>query len=283
MLRSRMLTPAFRYFAALALAAFAAAFVSAVGSSDQSLIAAISGPLTLGWKGGVGNHVGYTVLVSLAVVSATLAGILIAFRDADPEAEAQVAHTDSVPLTRAPSSTNFLPLVGTFSVGVIILGQISDRWITWAGIGLLFSVVAVWALRAWAERATGDPEVNKEIYQRFIEPLRVPVLSVIAVAVVVVGFSRVLLALSVTGAVVAFGVVGAFFLLAAGLVAARPAITKNALTILLFIGAIVVIAVGLAAAVVGERDFHHAEPVEGAAALVAPPAAPSDPVVVPGD
>ena len=36
-------------------------------------------------------------------------GILIAFRDADPEAEAQVVRAESVPLTRAPAGNNYLP------------------------------------------------------------------------------------------------------------------------------------------------------------------------------
>ncbi len=252
-----MFTPGFRLLAALAAAGLLGAFVSGVGSSDEGIVDTILGPITLGWKGSVGDHLAYVVLVGMALLAGTLAGILIAFRDADPEAEAQVAMTEVAPLTRAPAGTNFLPILAAFAVGVIVVGQISSRAITLAGVGLLIVVGVVWMLRAWAERATGDDRVNWELYHRLIEPLRIPVLSGLAIAVIIIGFSRVLLALSHTGAVAVFGVVGAIFLLVIGFVAAKPSITKNTVTILLFIGAVAVIAAGIAAAVVGEQSSEH--------------------------
>lgn len=265
MLRSRLFTPAFRFFATVAVAALVGAFISAVGSSDQGLVDSVLGPITMGWKGGVGDHLAYMTLVSLAVVSGALAGIHIAFRDADPEAEAEVAGVESAPLTRAPSGTNFLPIMAAFALGVIIVGQVADRIYTLAGIALLLAVAVVWMLRAWAERATGDVEVNRQLYQRFIEPLRIPVLSLVAVAVVVIGFSRVLLALSHTGAVAVFGVVGAALLLVVGFVAAKPSITKSTVTILLFLGAIAMIGAGIVAAVIGEQEVDHdQDPIEQA-------------------
>ena len=50
-------------------------------------------------------------------------------------------------------------------------------------------------LRAWAERATGDEQANVELYQQFVEPLRIPVLSIVLIGILAIGFSRVLLAL----------------------------------------------------------------------------------------
>jgi hypothetical protein len=253
-----MLTTAFRFFAALAVAGLIGALVSAVGSNpEDGWMDRVLGPLTVGWKGGVGDHLGYTVLLSMAVVAALLAAIHIAFRDADPESEAEVVHMDSVPLTRAPSGTNFLPLVAAFGVAVLMIGQITNKFVTVAGLALLAVVIGVWMLRAWAERATGDDQINHELYERFIEPFRVPVLSFVVVLGVAIALSRVLLAVSKTGAVVVFIVVGSLILLGASLIAARPAITKNAITITLFIGAIAVIGAGIAAAVVGERDIEH--------------------------
>jgi MFS family permease len=266
MLRSRMFTPAFRFYAAMAAAGLVGAFISGVSSGGgQGFIDRVVGPITVGWKGGVGNHVSYAVLLSWGVVSAILAGLHIAFRDADPEAEAQVVHTESVPLTRAPTGTNFLPLVAAFAVAVLMIGQVTDQVVTLAGFGLLVAVVGVWMLRAWAERATGDPEYNRQLYARFIEPLRIPVLSAVIVGFLAIGLSRVLLAVSHTGAVVVFGVVASLFLFGAALIAARPAVSRNAITLILFIGAIAVVGAGIAAAVVGERDFehHHEEELHG--------------------
>lgn len=253
--RSRMFTPAFRLFAALTVFGLIGAFVSSLATDDQSLMNAFVGPISLGWKGGVGNQTGYAVLVGLAAVSAFLAGIHVALRDADPESEAEVVRTDSVPLTRAPSGVNFLPLVAAFGVGVLIISQLTTFWVALAGFGILAVVMFTWMLRAWAERATGDDEVNRRIYARFIEPLRVPVVAAVVIAFVVISVSRVLLAVSKTGAVAVFGVIGAVILLGMALVAARPQISKNAITILIFVGAVVVIAAGITAAVIGQRDI----------------------------
>jgi hypothetical protein len=279
-----MFTTAFRFFGALSAAALFAAFVCAIGShGDQGWMNRITGPLTGGWKGGVGDHLAYTVLVSLAFAAAALAVLHIAFRDADPEAEAQVAHTDAVPLTRAPTGANFLPLVAAFAVGIVLIGLITEQVMVLAGIVVLVLVIGTWTLRTWAERATGDDEVNAQLYHRFIEPFRVPVLSIVVVGVVALGLSRVLLAVSKTGAVVVFTLVATFFLIGAVLLAARPAVTKNAITIILFVGALLVIGAGTVAAVIGERDIEHhgdegeTHSEEGSIA----PVEPGSPVVVP--
>src|SRR5690606_3925243 len=132
---------------------------------DQAgLIATFTGPLTVGWKGAVGNHAGYAIWLSMAVVAGFLAFLLVAFRAADPEAVAQVAHTDSVPLTRAPAGASFLPVVGAFALGVVAIGWILNRTVFYAGLVLLAAVVGTWTIRAWADRATGDDETNRQIY-----------------------------------------------------------------------------------------------------------------------
>jgi energy-converting hydrogenase Eha subunit E len=149
------------------------------------------------------------------------------------------------------------------AVGVILLGLITNKYVTIGGMILLLAVVGTWTLRAWAERATGDDEVNRDLYLRFIEPFRLPILSVLCIGVVALGLSRVFLAVSETGAVVVFIAVGTLFLFGAILLAARPAVTKNVVTIVLFVGALAVIAAGTVAAVQGERDFHHEQQEEG--------------------
>ncbi len=66
MLRSRMFTPAFRFFAGLAvLLARRRASSSAFSSEVQSPMDRILGPLTMGWKGGIGNHFAYTFFAGL--------------------------------------------------------------------------------------------------------------------------------------------------------------------------------------------------------------------------
>jgi hypothetical protein len=49
----------------------------------------------------------------------------------------------------------------------------------------------MWTLRAWAERATGNEQANVQLYQQMVEPIRLPVLSIILIGILAIGFSRV--------------------------------------------------------------------------------------------
>ena len=62
------------------------------------------GPVTLGWKGGVGDHVGYLVLIGGAFASACAAGIIVAFRDADPTAQSHYMGVEATPTTPVTGS-----------------------------------------------------------------------------------------------------------------------------------------------------------------------------------
>ena len=273
MLQSRMFTTAFRFFAGMAIFALLAAFVLGVTSQSGGLMDRVIGPLTLGWKGGIGNHFGYTFFVSLFAVAAGLAGVLVAFRDADPEAEAQVVHTESVPLTRAPSGSNYLPSLAAFSAILMMIGMgTRSSGLTLGALAVIIATAFIWTLRTWAERATGDDTVNAELYHRFVDPLRTPVVAIVSIAVVAIGLSRVLLAVSKTGSVIVFGVAALLFFGVATLLALRPKSGRSVATVLVVIGAIAVIAAGIAGAVAGEREIEHHDPAhEGASVSTAVP------------
>ncbi|CAB4332314.1 unannotated protein [freshwater metagenome] len=261
MLSSRMFTTAFRFFAGLATFSLIAAFVSGFTSETQSPMNRVMGPLTLGWKGGIGNHFAYTVFVGVAVAAATLAGILIAFRDADPEAEAQVVHTESVPLTRAPAGVNYLPALGALAFVLLLIGAATESGgLMYAAVATMIVVAFTWTLRTWAERATGDDHTNAELYHRFIDPFRVPVISILLIGLVAIGLSRVLLSVSKVGSVWVFGLVALLFFLVAVLLALKPSSAKWVTTAVVVLGAIAIIAAGIAGAVIGERDFEHHDP-----------------------
>ena len=177
MLSSRMFTTAFRFFAGLAIFSLIAAFVVGFTSQTQSIMDRVLGPLTLGWKGGVGN-----------------------------EAEAQVVHTESVPLTRAPAGVNYLPALGALAFVLLVIGVATETGgLTFAAVAVLLVVAFTWTVRTWAERATGDDHTNAELYHRFIDPFRVPVISLLCIAIVTLGLSRVLLSVSKIGSVWVFG------------------------------------------------------------------------------
>ena len=283
MLRSRMFTTAFRFFAGLATASLVAAFLVGVTSETQAPMDRILGPLTLGWKGGIGNHFAYVFFVGLFAVSAGLAGILIAFRDADPEAEAQVVRSDSVPLTRAPAGNNYLPALGAFAFVLALVGLASGNHVLiGGGLVVMLAVAFTWTLRTWAERATGDDTVNAELYHRFIDPLRTPVVAIVCIGLVVGGLSRVLLAVSKTGSVIVFGVAATLFFVVAAVLALYPKSTKTVTTILVVFGALALLVAGIIGAFVGERDMEHHSDQQQEAPAATEGAAPAVTVVLPG-
>lgn len=279
MLSSRMFTTAFRFFAGLATFSLIVAFVIGFTSESQSLMDRVIGPLSMGWKGGIGNHFAYTFFTGLFISSAALAGLLIAFRDADPDAEAQIIHAESVPLTRAPSGVNYLPALGALAFVLLLIGAATESGgLMYAAVGVMLVVAFTWTLRTWAERATGDDHTNAELYHRFIDPFRVPVISILLIAIVAIGFSRVLLALSKVASVWVFGLVALLFFLVAILLALKPSSARWVTTAVVVLGVVAVIAAGIAGAVIGEREIKHIGSDHSSEGAFGP--APEAPVVV---
>jgi hypothetical protein len=115
-----------------------------------------------------------------------------------------------------------------------------------------------WTVRAWAERATGDAEVNHQIYARIIDPLRVPVVGAVLIAFVVLGLSRVLLAVPEKSlSALVFGVVAVVLFAGVLAVAFAPRIARPLATVLLAVAAVGVLAGGVWGVAAGER---HIEP-----------------------
>jgi hypothetical protein len=263
MLQSRVFTPGFKLFAGISLFAFLGAFLFALGGNlsdpDQGLIDSVIGPLSFGWKGGVGGHIGYTVLLSTSVAAALVAGMVIAFRDADPEAQAEVAHVETMPLTSAPHGASFAPLAMALSGVGLLIGLAASPPLFVVSLFVLLGTALVWTVRAWSNRATGDPEANYELYERVMEPWRLPVLALIAVAFVVLGLSRLLLAVSAVGSVVAFSLIATIFFIGSAIVASRPRMPRSALTLVVLLTALLILVAAIVGLIAGQREFEHEE------------------------
>jgi hypothetical protein len=202
--------------------------------------------------------VGYAILLGIALSGAFLAGLLVAFRDADPEAEAAFVQLDSVPLTRAPYGPSAWPIVAALAVGLIALGWAINTTLMMAGIGLLGIAAVVWTFRAWADRATGDDEVNAAIYHRIIDPMRIPVISLLLIALVVFDLSQVLKAVSREASIAVFLIAFVLFALLFAAVAVFKA-PRSVVTTLIVVLFAALIGGGIWATVHGARDFHEEE------------------------
>jgi hypothetical protein len=122
-----------------------------------------------------------------------------------------------------------------------------------------------WMVQAWAERATDDPAENAALRNRIMFPLEIPALAAVAVVAILLGFSRVLLALPEAGATVVAIAVATLVLAGAALLASRPRISASLLTGLLVVGGVGLLGGGIVGAVVGERDFEAHEEEEAEA------------------
>lgn len=271
-----MFTTGSKYFFGLAAFALLAAFVYGAASADHAVnLDTFVGVMTFGYKGSVGDHAGYAVLIGLAAACLFLGCLIAAFRDADPDAAAQVAHLDDVPAVVAPSTASYLPVFSAFGVGAVVIGLAAGSAFFILGVVILALMVLEWSVKAWSDRATGDPTVNHSIRNRMMFPIEIPVVAALGIAVFVISISRLLLVMpDKIGSYLVFGLVPVAVLAIGWFVSTRPRLNRNVLTALLLAGGLAVLLGGVVGASVKERDVEEHEAEEGGEGSLAPPAGP---------
>ena len=264
-----MITRGSKFFYAAAVVGFvtaivygfltgAAAHSGVIGVfQDGDVVNSIVGPLTFGWKGWVGDHVGYSVLMGFAAVMAALGGFSTAFRDGSADVLVAMDGRDPATATNPPVLTpvglSYWPMAGAFGVAVSVVGLAVATTLFWVGVVLLAIVMVSWTVRAWAERATGDQGANRELRHDLMDPLEVPVLSVLTLAVIVLCISRLLLAIPQEVAVYMIIMAAIIVFVMAFILASRPELTRTVVVSVLLVGGVVIIAAGIAGGVAGEQ------------------------------
>ena len=245
-----MITTAAKWFFGLALVAFVLAVVYGYSTGGGRL-----GPLTAGYYGAVGDHLGYTLLVTLTLAGLLFGIVAVITRDADPRALAEVAGTDDAPAVVAPVYPSFSPLLGAFGAAFVALGLVISNVMFIVGAFLLVAVLVEWMVLDWSDHATGDAETNHLVRRRMMAPFEVPLAGFLVAAGSVIAFSRVLLTSSEHGAVwVAIAI--AIVVLGTGiLIATRPNISSSTIVGILTVLGLVVVVVGVASAARGEREI----------------------------
>lgn len=248
-----MFTWGSKYLFGIAVVAFLAAVVYGLVSGGGPV-----GVLSMGYKGGVGEHVGYTILMSASFTALVLGIVSVIVRDGDAEDMAALAGSEAVLAVKPPTGMSIAAPLAAFGIGSLAVGLAVSEAFLWLGVAVLFVVGIEWMVHAWSDQATGDDEVNTIIRRRVLGPIQVPMLGSLIIAVVVLGLSRILLAVSKTGSVVIVVVAATFVFLSAILISKAKAPRAIVSAIVTF-GAVAVLAGGIVGAVVGERDFHHGE------------------------
>ena len=115
--------------------------------------------------------------------------------------------------------------------------------------------------------ASGHPAIaayNSEVRERFAHPAEFPVLAALGFGVIVYSFSRIMLSLSKDGGPVAFGTIAALVLGAGFLVAFRRNLGNAVVAGVAAVAVLALVAGGVAAALVGEREIHAHETIDDA-------------------
>lgn len=215
------------------------------------------GPLTAGYKGGVGDHLGYSILVATALCAIFLGLVAVATRDAAPSALAELAGTDTPPQEVPPAHRAYWPIAAAFGAGLVVLGLVISNVLFVAGLIFLLGVLVEWTVLAWSDRATGDPEVNRLVRARVMGPFEVPLIGALLVAGAVAAISRLLLTSSELGAVWVATALGVVILGIGALFAAKPRLSPNVVAGVLALCALGVVVAGVASAARGERVIEH--------------------------
>ncbi|MFT7476333.1 MAG: hypothetical protein ACI81L_003283 [Verrucomicrobiales bacterium] len=244
-----MIPTGLKLYIGIAMTAVTAAIIGGYTSGGD-----VVGPLSAGYKGGVGDQVSYTVLVGVAFVALIVGSLLAIFRDADAEAVAEAMGTSVAPVGQRPVATSIWPIVAGLGVAFVAVGMAVNATVTGIGIVIMAIVAFEWTMTAWADRATGDSATNVALRNQVMGPFEVPLWGLLGGGMFVLAASRVFLRFPGTGAVVFGAVIAISVLSVAVLLTQRPNISKNVGTALVAVLAILVLAGGVFSAATTE---HH--------------------------
>ena len=255
-----MLTTGSKYLFGSALLALVGAFFVAVATSGHAVgMAELTGAISLGYKGPVGAHFAYAMLVGYAGVAILIGAILSVTRDGDPERGARIQGLEAPAPVLPARGANHWPLIGSFGAALIILGLVYSPYLFLAGLIIAGISALEWAIYAWSDRATADPFANQRVRQQLTYPIDFPLFAITAIFLFVFGVSRILIAFSEGTDVIIFGAVPAFAFLVAIILNFRPRISRNTIAALAVVGCLVVIGLGVAGMVKGPAQVEHHE------------------------
>ena len=253
-----MFTSGSKYlFGSAALALIGAFFLALSTAGHKIGMSSLTGALSAGYKGPVGDHFGYTLLVAYAGLALLLGAVLSAVRDGDPEAGAQIQGLESAAPVMPVRGSNHWPLVAAFGAAIALLGLVYSSPLFILGTVVIGIAGIEWTIHSWADHATGDPVANRKARNRMLNPIEIPLFAVLGIALFVFALSRALLALDKNLGAAVFGIVPLIAFVVAIILNARPKASRNVLAVLVVVGALIVLGGGIAGLVHGPKDVEH--------------------------
>jgi plastocyanin len=215
--------------------------------------AAVAIVLTVAYAIGTSDHVGSVLFLSVFAAAAFLGFLFV--RAGRLETSAPIgAVAEREGADRRFAAPTFWPLAAAVGVAVLLVGFTTDKSFFVLGVGAVVLAGLGWFGQTFRDhREKADPNALI-VQERIITPAGLPVLAVAAIGIVVISFSRILLASSETGAWIVALVAAVVVMALCALIALKP-ISTGAITAIVAVAGLVVVVGGVAAASHGDRGF----------------------------
>ena len=255
-----MLTTGSKFMFGSAVLALVGAFFVAIATVGQNIgMDELTGPITIGYKGAVGNHFAYAVLLAYAATAILVGAVLSATRDGDPDVGARYQGLSTPVAVLPPRGTNHWTLVGAFGAGMVVLGLAYNPALFVLGLVTAGIAAMQWAIYAWSDHATADPFANRRVRHELTYPLDFPLFAILSIALFVFAVSRVLLAFPHGVDTAVFGAIPAVAFVVAIVLSQRPKISHNLIAALTVAGAAIVLILGIWGMVQGPKHVEKDE------------------------
>jgi hypothetical protein len=185
--------------------------------------------------------------VALSIVFAALTGltaIVLITNEGDDEAQ---------PRDAALLRASMWPLITVAALVLLVVGLVVSQVYFILGIVVLLAALAEWMVQSWSESASDDAGHNESARRRVLHPIEFPVIAALGLGVIIFSFSRIMLAISKSAGAVAFMVVAAVVLLVGSIIAVRPRLKPALVGAICVVGAVGIVAGGIAGAGAGLR------------------------------
>ena len=209
------------------------------------------------------DRVGFTNLVVAGLAAVGLGLAAFAFVPREP-----LSQVGDVPAEARPADTTDVavgsswPVLAALGLGLIAAGAAVDGSLILLGIVVGLVAAFAWFGQVWREHPSWTPAMTDRINERFVVPFGLPGTIFVLVGIGVVALSRLFLSVSVEAAPI-IGILMAFALLGGFYLVSTRDLARPALATLSTVAVALVLAAGVAGALKGEREFHHAEGGEG--------------------
>lgn len=200
-----------------------------------------------------GGALGVVALAFVAVAALFLGSVASFIRDGHVLSTDTASHA-SAPAARRSVARSWWPLGTALSFGFVVVGLVSSPGIFKVGIALVFAMLGEWMVSDWAERASANAGYNDKVRAWIVHPLEIPVGGALLLSVIVLSFSRVMLAASKEAGPLLFALMGALVLFIGTVFSIRRGTSRNLIAGICALVLVGLSGVGIALALDGERQ-----------------------------